>query len=353
MKRRIVLLSCVLLCCLGFKASFTAGKFPKPVYPIPDPSGKDSSLVSLGRLLFFDPILSADSSISCASCHTPHNAFAHTDHDLSHGINDQIGKRNAPALFNLAWQQKFMWDGAVNHIEVQALAPLLNSEEMGASLPDVLHKLNNSSFYKARFFAAFGDSNIQSKALLQAMAAFELNLISNASRYDRVMAGKDQFSETEEKGYRLFQQHCNRCHREPLFSNYQFASNGLPVDSQLRDFGRHHITHVGTDSLLFKTPSLRNLSYSYPYMHDGRFQNLYEVLEHYSNGVQVYGQSPQLLANALHLNARQKTELVAFLLTLNDSAFVNNPEYNFPKILLRKNEGNFQSARPNSKSSDK
>jgi len=154
------------------------------------------------------------------------------------------------------------------------------------------------------------------------------------------MAGQDQFNEQEEKGYRLFQQHCNRCHTEPLFSSYTFASNGLPPDPDLKDPGAIAISHQPGDSLQFKIPSLRNLSYSYPYMHDGRFATLYQVLKHYSSSLQYYPHTRLHIDRPIALDARQQTELVSFLLTLNDSAFVHNPDFSFPKILLHKNEGN-------------
>lgn len=340
MRQGLWLLCMVLVCCIGFRSATTQKSFPEPIYPIPDPKSADSTRIRLGRLLFFDPVLSADSSISCASCHTPHNAFAHTDHELSHGIRDQIGKRNAPALFNLAWQRTFMWDGAVNHIEVQALAPISNPEEMGESLAHVLQKLNRSTFYKAHFFEAFGDSAATSARLLKSLAAFQLNLVSAGSKYDQVKAGRTAFSEQEQKGYVLFRQHCNHCHTEPLFSTYQYASNGLPIDSDLRDLGAFAITHQRGDSLQFKTPSLRNLSYSYPYMHDGRFTNLYQVLKHYTGSAHHYRHTFRHINKPISLDTRQQTELVSFLLTLNDSAFVHNPRFTFPTILLHKNEGN-------------
>lgn len=340
MIRKLPILCIVLFSCLAFRSLKSYVPFPKPTFSIPNPKSKDSLKINLGRLLFFDPILSADSSLSCASCHTPQNAFAHTDHDLSHGIHDQIGKRNAPALFNLAWQRKFMWDGAINHIEMQALAPISNPEEMGEELNHVLRKLNASLFYRSYFFKTFGDSIANSTSLLRSLAAFELSLISTGAKYDEVNAGKERFSAQEQRGYNLFRKHCNRCHTEPLFSSYEFASNGLPPDTALRDIGVAGINHQEKDSLQFKVPSLRNLSYSYPYMHDGRFQNLYQVLKHYTNGVRNHKHATLHLEKPIPLTSREQTDLVSFLLTLNDSSFTNNPQHSFPKILLHKSEGN-------------
>jgi len=133
--------------------------FPAPVYDL-DKNPLSKEKIALGQALFYDPLLSKNKTISCASCHSPFNAFAHTDHELSHGIDDQIGTRNAPALFNLAWQKKFMWDGAVNHLDVQALAPLSHPLEMNEDLVSVVQKLQNHAQYPSLFFEAFQDSII-------------------------------------------------------------------------------------------------------------------------------------------------------------------------------------------------
>jgi cytochrome c peroxidase len=168
--------------------------FPKPVYDFKkNPLSKEK--VELGRVLFFDPILSKDKSISCASCHSSFNAFAHTDHDLSHGIGDSIGNRNAPALFNLAWQSSFMWDGAVNHLDVQALAPITHPKEMGEDLETVVRKLQASKIYPKLFFKAFNDSIITGERVLKSLSQFQLTLISANSKYDRVKEGIENFTE--------------------------------------------------------------------------------------------------------------------------------------------------------------
>ena len=253
--------------------------FPNPTFDF-QKTPLDSTKILLGRILFYDPILSKDNSISCASCHSPYNAFAHTDHDLSHGIFDAIGTRNAPALFNLAWQKEFMWDGAINHIDMQALAPISHPGEMGSSINEVVSTLNESNAYKDLFQKAFGEKTITGAKVLKALTQFQLTLVSANAKYDKVKMGKDSFTLQENNGYLLFKKNCNTCHQEPLFSTYQFANNGLPVDTTLNDFGRWQVTGQSKDSLHFKIPSLRNLSYSYPYMHDGRFKTLREVLNH-------------------------------------------------------------------------
>ncbi len=311
-------------------ASLQPTHFPAPQYALPTLS--DSSKIELGRLLFYDAALSRDSSISCSSCHSPYNAFAHTDHDLSHGIDNQIGLRNAPALFNLAWQSVFMWDGAIHHIEVQAAAPISHPKEMGSSIAEMVSRLSTSPFYRNEFYAAFGDSLISGEKSLLALSAFQLSLVSSQSKYDKVLQGLDSYTPMEAKGFELFRQHCRSCHVDPLFSTYAFASNQLPVDTSLMDMGRMAITEAKKDSLLFKIPSLRNLSYSYPYMHDGRFVKLRQVLDHYS-GRSL--QSPEgQKRNLPSFTSNEKTEIIAFLLCLDDLAFVQNKKHQFPKKLL-------------------
>ena len=313
--------------------------FPTPVYNLNN-NPIDSATIELGRALFYDPILSKDNTISCASCHSPFNAFAHTDHDLSHGINDQIGNRNAPALFNLAWQSSFMWDGAINHLDVQALAPISHEKEMGETISNVVLKLQSTSVYPILFFNAFRDSSITGEKVLKSLSQFQLTLISANSKYDKVKQGIEAFSEQEKKGYLLFQQNCNSCHSEPLFSNYKYAYNGLPIDTILNDFGKINVTLQKGDSLLFKTPSLRNLSYSYPYMHDGRFKKLNQVLNHYTNNIERSSLLSKELKSPIILSANDKVDLIAFLLTLNDKEFVFNQKHQYPKNILIPTEGN-------------
>ena len=313
--------------------------FPKPIYNFSD-NPLSKSKIELGRALFYDPILSADNSISCASCHSPYNAFSHTDHELSHGINDAIGNRNAPALFNLAWQKTFMWDGAVNHLDVQALAPISHPKEMGESLSNVAYKLQHSTLYPLLFKNAFGDSSVSGEKILKAMAQFQLTLTSSNSKYDGVKKGTFSFSTQEKAGYVLFKNNCNSCHIEPLFSTYEFANNGLEIDTTLMDYGRWQDTKNKKDSLLFKIPSLRNLSYSYPYMHDGRFKKLNQVLNHYTGSIHENPLISNELTKSIVLTPNEKNDLIAFLLTLNDSTFIYNQENKFPKNLLLPNKGN-------------
>ena len=305
---------------------------PQPVYRLPvNPAENDT--VQLGRLLFYDNIVSANNQVSCASCHNSYNAFAHTDHDLSHGIFDSIGTRNAPGLFNLAWHKEFMWDGATHHIEAQALAPLHDERELGSSIGALITKLQGSSFYQKEFQNVYKDSIINSSRVLKALAAFELSLVSFGSKYDDVRKGDAELTAQENVGYGIFQKHCNQCHAEPLFSNYQYEDNGLPVDQELHDLGRFLVTGDEQDKYKFKVPSLRNLSYTYPYMHDGRFLKLKDILEHYATIDESDLERKTGIRKPISLSLNDRADLIAFLLTLNDQNFVFNPDYSFPEKL--------------------
>ena len=305
--------------------------FPKPVYDFQQ-NPLDSNKIELGRTLFYDPILSDNNTISCVSCHSSFNAFAHTDHDLSHGIFDSIGNRNAPALFNLAWQKAFMWDGAINHLDMQALAPISHKSEMGSNINAVIMKLNESKEYKEAFLNAFQDSTISTAEILKALSQFQLTLVSANAKYDRVKMGKEVFTEQEKNGYQLFKKDCASCHSEPLFSNYNFENNGLPIDPTINDLGRYVITENDNDKAKFKVPSLRNLSFTYPYMHDGRFMTLQEVINHYTSGIEHSTTLSSQLNESIELSSNEKVDLISFLLTLNDKDFVFNKKHQFKKL---------------------
>ena len=310
--------------------------WPRPFYNF-----KTNSLtkekIKLGRFLFYDPILSRDSTISCASCHSPYNAFAHSDHALSHGIDDKIGTRNAPALMNLAWQKNFMWDGAVHTLDAQPLAPLHNLLEMDEKIENVILKLRRNKKYQQQFRRAFGDTIVSGERFLKSLSQFLITLNSSNSKYDSVMRKEAKFTEQENTGYSLFLKNCNSCHTAPLFTNNSFENNGLLQDPVLNDIGRAKITLQLKDSFLFKVPTLRNIEFSAPYMHEGRFKNLLEVLRHYTSGIH---QSPTLSASLqakINLSEKDRVDLIAFLLTLTDKSFLFNANNSFPKELLDKN----------------
>lgn len=290
--------------------------------------------IELGRLLFYDPILSADSSTSCASCHLQFTNFTHVDHALSHGIYGRKGTRNTLSIMNLAWSTSFMWDGGVNHLEVQPLAPIESSFELNSSLTEIISKLKRSITYLEKFKQAFGpDAEITGEYILKSLAQYMLTLNTYNSKYDKVMRGEDgaAFTEPEQHGYELFKTHCSSCHTEPLFTNNGFANNGLEPDPYLNDGGRIKITGKKEDSLKFKVPSLRNIEVSYPYMHDGRFKNLQMVIFHYNDDIHHTINLAKELKKPMNLSENDKRDLIFFLKTLTDNQFLKDPSIGFPK----------------------
>lgn len=322
---RILVLSAIALLAVALCPS-KPPSWPVKVYRA-SPIQQQENCIQLGRALFYDPILSRDSTISCASCHSSYVAFTHVDHKVSHGIDDRIGRRNAPALMNLAWSKTFMWDGAINHLDMQPLAPITHALEMDEQLPHVLAKLQASRMYQRLFSEVFGDSLVTTERMLKSLAAFLITLESNRSKYDAVKRGEALFSEQEERGYQLFKKQCNACHTEPLFTNGEFENNGIAVHES--DFGRGEITGVTSDSGLFKVPTLRNIYYSRPYMHDGRMARLSDVMLHYGlASFEPYASAE--MKRMKPMNEEQRIDLTAFLLTLSDSAFVFEKKHQYP-----------------------
>ena len=284
----------------------------------------------LGRKLFYDGRLSRDGNFPCSSCHQQFAAFATYDHDLSHGFNNQFTTRNAPPLFNLAWSTSFNWDGGVNHIELQPLVPITAPNEMAENLDSVIQRLRKDPAYRKMFKAAFGTPLINSQRMLKALAQFVGSLVSFNSKYDKVMRGEATFNSAEARGYVLYKARCSTCHPEPLFTDYSFRNDGLSLNSYLKDVGRMRITGDPADSLKFKVPSLRNLSVTFPYTHDGRLYSLYNVIDHYSKGIH---QSPTLdssLRKGIPFTEAQKDDIVYFLHSLNDTTFEKDPRYAQP-----------------------
>lgn len=285
----------------------------------------------LGRKLFYDPILSQDNTISCASCHLQQTGFTHVDHELSHGIDGKIGTRNSLALMNLAWNKDFMWDGGVNHLDVQPLSPITSEVEMNETLENVVAKLQKSYKYQELFENAFGSKKITGQLLLKALSQFELQLVSSNSKYDKVVRNEEKFTEIEQKGYDLFKTNCASCHKEPLFTSDKFENNGLKIDKTLNDFGRMKITQNINDFLKFRVPTLRNVQFTFPYMHDGRFKTLNEVVNHYNSGIQKSKTLAKQLQKPMNLSDNERTEIVAFLKTLTDNEFLFNTRFSYPK----------------------
>jgi cytochrome c peroxidase len=294
--------------------------FPKPAYNF-DNNEITKARFELGRKLFYDPILSANNTISCGSCHIQTSAFTHHGHILSHGIYDRQGTRNSPPIMNLAWNTSFMWDGGIVDLDLQPIAPIKNHVEMDETMPNVIDKLNKHSQYPTLFKNAFGSSTITGANFLKALSQFMVMCVSSNSKYDSVQLVKASFTTTETQGYQVFQQKCSSCHKEPLFTDYSFRNNGL-TPSLLNDLGRYEVTNQETDKYTFKVPSLRNLSYTAPYMHDGRLLTLDAVLDHYTTNFQATQNLDPLLQNGISLTTSDKINLLAFLKTLDDKSFL-------------------------------
>lgn len=308
----------------AFEGLHIPAAFPAPHYGVGD-SRLEASKVALGRKLFYDPILSKSGTISCQSCHQQAAAFSDAGKALSAGEGGQLGRRNAPALFNLAWHPYFMADGGINHIEVMPIAPITDSLEMGETLTDVVAKLQASAGYRSAFEEAFGEQEVSAQHMLVALAQFLSSMVSAKARYDRVMDGKARFSSSEAAGKALFDQHCANCHKPPLFSDFSFRNNGL--DSVFKDEGRARITRLAEDSGKFKVPSLRNIGLSAPYMHDGRFETMEQVLAHYAGGIQQASNLDSSLYNMPAFSEAEQRQLLSFLHTLSDYSFVANTAY--------------------------
>ena len=291
--------------------------FPAPAIPPDNPLTAEG--IALGKRLFADPILSVDSTIACASCHLPAHAFA-DPRPFSQGVGG-VTSRNSMPLFNLLWSPSFFWDGRAASLEDQALEPVQSPAELGEDWDRVVAKLERHAEYPALFARAFGDAPINRRLVVQALAQFERTLISADSKYDRWLAGQAAFTPREERGFLLFHTEkadCFHCHVAPLFTDNEFHNNGLDLDPP--DEGLAALSGKRLDRGKFKTPTLRNVEYTAPYMHDGRFQSLEEVVEHYDSGFhRTILTDPLLLVRPnLDLDPADKRALVAFLKTLSD-----------------------------------
>lgn len=305
--------------------------FPKPSYNF-SKNKLSPEVFVLGRKLFYDNLLSKDNSVSCGTCHQRIAAFAHIDHKLSHGIYAKIGTRNVPALQNLIWKDSYMWDGGVNNLEIQPLNPITSPIEMDENLENIIHKLKQDSSYVTAFKKAYKDTLINSERILKALAQFTGLMISANARYDKYIAGKDTFSEVEKNGLKLFRSKCANCHKEPLFTDNSYRNNGLKTDTSLNDKGRAIITGDEKDLNTFKVPGLRNIAMTYPYMHDGRYRNLREVIAHYANPTNFGRQKDASLLKIGTLSTKEQTELIAFLQTLTDKEFLYDRRFADPQM---------------------
>lgn len=280
--------------------------------------------IELGRRLFYEKKLSVDQAHPCSSCHEQLASFGTFEHDRSHGVNNSHTLRNAPVLVNLAWAPYFHWDGQFEKLELQATSPLTGDHEMGETFPGIIRKLEADPSYKNAFQQVFRTSSIEPLQIVKALSQFTATMISANSRYDQYKRGQTTFNSQELAGYQLFLQHCNSCHREPLFTDHSFRNIGLPVDPVLQDWGRMRITFDKNDSLKFKVPTLRNCYVSSNYMHDGRFISIQQCINHYRFQVQASATLDPLLQQGIILTNQQSDQLMAFLKTLTDSSFITD-----------------------------
>lgn len=281
---------------------------------------------ALGRLLFFDPILSADRSISCASCHKPDFAFADTS-GVSRGVGGARGNRNTPTTMNVRLQRIFFWDGRASTLEEQALAPIENPAEMNLPVGDALLRLRSDPRYHNYFEEVFNQEP-SAQNLAQALAAFERTLETSDSPFDQwKFYGKPQaVSTSAQRGFELFNKKgkCVQCHFGADFTSSDMRNIGLFNGSDMNDSGRMNITHKAEDLGRFKVPSLRNVLVTAPYMHNGRFRTLAEVIDFYNNPKAKVPNAQNLdtlLQKPLGLTQEEQRDLVAFLVSLTDQQF--------------------------------
>lgn len=302
--------------------------FPEPVYNF-EQNKVTKEGFELGRALFNEPRLSRNNTVTCGSCHIQSAAFTQHGHDVSHGIDDRLGTRNSPPIMNLAWSKSFMWGGGVYDLDLQPIVPITTHEEMDEKLDNVLSKLRQMPKYTAMFKSAFGTEEISTARFMKALSQFMVMCISSNSKYDKVMRKESgaTFTADEQEGYGLFKQKCASCHAEPLFTDGSFRNNGL-APGPTNDQGLYLATLIQTDRYKFKVPSLRNLRFTAPYMHDGRFLSLSGVLEHYNSGVQATPDLDPLLVEGdkrgITLTENDKAKLTVFLATLNDDEFITS-----------------------------
>lgn len=313
-----------------------AAYFPMPDLPMDNPLIEER--VALGDKLFHDSTLSLDGTVSCSSCHATGAAMS-DPRRFSIGIRAQSGNRNGMGIFNMAWKREFFWDGRAPSLRAQTLMPIQDPREMGETLDGVVAKLSASKDYGDAFERAFGSRKVTPEKLGLALENFVLTLTSFDSKFDRSQRGEEKLTDEEQRGFLLFMTEreprlgsmgadCFHCHGGALFTDHQFRNNGLAVNEE--DLGRAKVTKASIDRGAFATPSLRNVALTAPYMHDGRFATLEEVIDHYSEGVKRTDTLDPNLAKhpdgGLNFSAEDKRALVAFLKTLSDPKFATPTE---------------------------
>lgn len=311
-----------------------------PPMSIPDNNPLTVEGVELGRFLFWEKRLSGDNTMSCGTCHLPEHAFAEPT-PFSTGIFGDVGTRNAMALINMGWATSFFWEGRIETLEEQVGDPIMNPIEMHENFPSLLEKLEQDEVYPQMFDAAYGSDDITEDRVRRALSSFLRVMISGGSKFDLQRIGMYEFTDSEQRGHDLyiteggepnFGADCFHCHGfgSSQFTDYTFRNNGL--DSVFMDPGRMAVTGDPLDEGKFKVPTLRNIELTAPYMHDGRFETLEEVIEHYNSGLVV---SPTLdpfmkFEDGLQLTDQDKEDLLNFMLCLTDTDFITNADFSDP-----------------------
>jgi cytochrome c peroxidase len=320
------------------------GTFAAPAIPADNPITVQGAL--LGKMLFYDKGLSGDGSLACAGCHRQEDAFSDTA-KFSTGIQGKQGGRQAMAIFNMLWHEnEFFWDGRAHLLRDQSILPIQDALEMDETLENVVAKLSAKQVYRDQFMRAFGSEEITSVKISHALEQFMNTIISNKSKYDKYLAGNAQLSASELRGKNLFFAEyneffpeksgadCAHCHSGDNFQNNQYMNNGLDAEADFSDMGRGKVTEESRDNAKFKVTSLRNIELTPPYMHDGRFSSLEEVVDHYNENLNASSTlDPALNATrntGLMLDSTEKADLVAFLKTLTDETLKNNADYMSP-----------------------
>lgn len=299
----------------------------------------------LGRHLFYDPILSADSTMSCGTCHKQEFAFSDAPNQFSKGRDGKLLPRNTMPLFNLAWCGEYFWDGRATSLENQVFEPVRSHDEMSLSWTEAEKKICNSKWYRQKFNVVFGDQKIDSVLISKAIGQFLRTLISHTSRYDSLQMGLISFTKDEADGFVLVNDmtkgdclHCHTTDADALGTTNKFSNNGLDAFTDAhacKDIGRGKVSGALKDYGHFRIPSLRNVALTAPYMHDGRFKTLEEVVDFYSEGVKTNATIDSKIGShprgGVHLTAEEKGKVIVFLKTLSDYAFVKDPKFANPK----------------------
>jgi len=309
-------------------------EMPPLILPTDNPLSKEG--VELGRILFYDPFLSGDGTQSCGSCHNPDFGFTDNGNRFSEGIRGDLGDRNSMPLFNLMWSNSLFWDSRAETLRHLALMPIENPIEMDQEIGPLIERLNEHNDYKQQFKTVFGIDQIDSTHLAMALEQFLLTIISDNSKFDRVNRGQAKLTEQEQRGFdKLKVKGCFNCHSTTLFHDNKSHNTGL--DAGIKDKGLGGHNGQSTDLGKFRTPSLRNIMLTAPYMHDGRFSTIEEVLDFYDtdvhiNAPNVTGETQRFLSIGMRnrLTPIEQEEIIAFLHALTDQQMVDDPRFSDP-----------------------